>query len=358
MKDMETSHRRRWSWLVGHIAGIELRVHATFVLLLAWILAAHLASGHGVTAALVGLLTVAVVFGVVVLHELGHALVARHFGIRTRDITLLPIGGVARLERMPTRPREELLVALAGPAVNVGLAALSTVVAAVGGSSWSPRAVEIGGPPVSQFLWLNVGLAAFNMLPAFPTDGGRVLRALLAMRMDRVRATDIAARTGQWLALVIGLAGIFGSPMLVFVALFIWVGAAEEAAMVHLSVALERLHVVDAMVIDFDALRGDTSVGNAAKRAIHSAHRYFPVVDDSHVLGMVSSDNLVTAAKEHGRDSVASIVAPLAATTSPDDSVEVALERLREAEAAVLPVVENGALVGLFMPENVFRLAS
>ena len=336
---------RRWSWTVGHVAGIELRIHATFLVLLAWLFLARLVTERSVVAAAAGLLVISVVFGVVVLHELGHALVARRFGIRTRDITLLPIGGVSRLERMPTDPRQELLVALAGPAVNVVLALATAVLLA--GLRTSPLLL-------TQFLWLNVGLAVFNLLPAFPTDGGRVLRALLAMRLNRVRATDIAARVGRWAAIAFGITGLFANPLLVFVALFIWIGAAEEAAMVRMSAALEHLHVEDTMVTIFETISAYASVRQTLAQVIHSGQEYFPVVDGERLIGIVSLDELALAPPSAA---VGAIVTPVAATTTPQESVETALERVRDSKADVLPVIDHDHLIGLLVPQNVISFA-
>ena len=184
----------RWSWRVGRIADIDVYVHSTFLLLLGWVLLQHYLAHGDPAEAIGGLAFILALFGIVVLHELGHALAARRYGIRTRDITLLPIGGVARLERMPEDPRQELVVALAGPAVNVALAAGLFLALALGrGPAPVGEVAHVGGGVLDQLLWVNVSLAVFNLLPAFPMDGGRVLRAVLALRLDYVRATQIAA---------------------------------------------------------------------------------------------------------------------------------------------------------------------
>jgi len=223
-----------WSWRIGRIAGIDVYVHATFLLLLAWEALRHYQAHGDPAEALAGLVFVLVLFGIVVLHELGHALAARSYGIRTRDITLLPIGGVARLERVPREPGQELVVALAGPAVNVVLAAGIYLGLALGrGPSPYGESLRVGGGFLDRLFWVNVSLAVFNLLPAFPMDGGRVLRAVLALRLDYVRATRVAASVGQGLAFLFGILGLIYDPFLIFIALFVWLGAAEEASKVQ-----------------------------------------------------------------------------------------------------------------------------
>jgi Zn-dependent protease len=228
-----------WSWRLGRIAGIDLYVHATFLLLLGWE-ALRGYQAHGDPAEMMGgLVFIMVLFGIVVLHELGHALAARSFGIRTRDITLLPIGGVARLEQVPRDPGQELVVALAGPAVNGVLAAGIYLVLKLGqGPSPFGEALRVGGGFLNRLFWVNVSLALFNLLPAFPMDGGRVLRAVLALRLDYVRATQVAAMIGQGVAILFGVLGLFYDPFLIFIALFVWFGAAQEASKVQVSLDL------------------------------------------------------------------------------------------------------------------------
>jgi len=220
----------RWSLRLGSLFGIPVYLHMTFLLLLGFLGLAQLFTA-GIGAAVAGTVTVLAVFGCVLLHEFGHALAARRYGIRTRDVTLLPIGGVARLERMPDDPRHELWVALAGPAVNVAIAVMLALWIVVIGFVPGPEGLGLtGGSFTGRLLAINVGLVIFNMLPAFPMDGGRVLRSLLARRMNYVRATEIAAGVGKGMAVLFGIAGWFWNPMLIFIAVFVWFGAGQEAA--------------------------------------------------------------------------------------------------------------------------------
>jgi Zn-dependent protease len=218
------------SWKIGHLAGIGIHVHWTFFLLPA-LAAFQVVSGGGTWAAAVdAVVFLLAVFGCVVLHELGHALMARRFRIATHDITLLPIGGVARLERMPKNPWQELAIAAAGPAVNVAIAVSLAAGLAVSSLVWQmPATATLAGSWFVNLIWVNVALVVFNLLPAFPMDGGRVLRSLLAMRLPYLNATRIAATVGQVLAVGLGLLGLLFNPLLLLVALFVFVAARGEA---------------------------------------------------------------------------------------------------------------------------------
>src|SRR5512145_213180 len=200
----------KWSWKMGEFAGIGVYVHATFFLLIAWVALSHWVQEQSIRAALNGTAFIVVLFGCVVLHEFGHALTAKKYGIKTRDITLLPIGGVARLERMPDDPIQELWVALAGPAVNVVIAALLFGWLTISGALTPLAGLSLtAGPFLERLMLVNISLVVFNLIPAFPMDGGRVLRALLALRLEYTRATQIAASIGQGLALLFGFIGLF-----------------------------------------------------------------------------------------------------------------------------------------------------
>jgi Zn-dependent protease len=222
----------KWSLKIARIAGIDVQVHWTFGILLFWLAAVNLASGKGATEAAWGIAFVLAIFGCVILHEFGHALIAKAFGIRTSDITLLPIGGVARLERMPEEPKQEFLIAIAGPAVNVAIAVLLTVIIWLSGGGILPQSTVTPSSFWSSLLMVNVLLVVFNLIPAFPMDGGRILRAILAEYMDYVRATEIAANIGQFIAIGFGILGLFFNWFLLFIALFVYVGASAEAQMV------------------------------------------------------------------------------------------------------------------------------
>jgi Zn-dependent protease/predicted transcriptional regulator len=347
-----------WSWRLGRIAGIDVYVHATFALLLLYVGVVSYAPRQEWGDVLGGLAFILCLFGIIVLHELGHALTARRYGFKTRDITLLPIGGVARLERMPDDPKQELLVALAGPAVNVVLAGLLfAVLLALGWAVGSPEqlAAELstpGGNLLVQLFAANIFLALFNLLPAFPMDGGRVLRAILAMRMDYVRATRIAAEIGQGMAILFGLVGLLGGGLLLMViAFFVWVGAAAEAGMVQFKAGLAGVPVERAMIRRFATLAPDDTLTAAARRVIDGFQHDFPVVADGKIVGVVAG------LAEAGPDGlVQDVMRTDFQTADPREMVEPTIERLKSDGCPVLPVLRDGELVGLLTPENIAEL--
>ena len=344
---------RRWSWRIGSLAGIPIYLHATFVLLLAWIALSHVSAGHGVALAARGLLLVASVFAVVVVHELSHALVARRFGIPTRDITLYPIGGIARLERMPERPGQELLVALAGPAINGVLALAIYVVIRLTGIGADGSPLTIGGSLAIQLLWINISLGAFNLLPAFPMDGGRILRAALAFKLDRSRATRAAAAIGRGLAAVMGLVGLAYSPWLAVIAIFVWMAAGREAEMERMKTTLRGVSVADAMIAEFQTLAPDTSLGTAASRLASGFQHDFPVVENGRVVGMLTRDDVIAGLATRSRDTiVAEIMHARFPMAGADEGLESALGRLPPGGGSMV-VFEHDQLVGLLDPARI-----
>ena len=351
----------KWAWKIGRLLGVDVFVHATFVLLLGWIAVTNYVRGGTLAAAAYGLAFTLAIFGTIVLHELGHALAARRFGVHTREITLLPIGGVARLERTPDRPIEELLVSIAGPAVNLAIALVAFVLLRLTGGEVSLHGAGVlaSGPFLATFLWINVALAGFNLLPAFPMDGGRALRALLAMRTSYVRATQIAARLGQGFALALGVAGLFsGNPFLVFVAFFVWIGAANESASVEGNAALEGMPIHAAMQTEFRVLAPTDTLGTAVTFLLAGAQADFPVVGArGELAGLLARGDLVRGLKERGLEAtVGELMTADVPTAEPSEMLAAALGRLSERGGRSMPVVSGDRVVGLVTLENVAEL--
>lgn len=358
----------KWSWRIGRIVGIDVYVHATFPLLFAWIALNGFSGGATARTVLATLVLTLAVFVIVVLHECGHALTARRFGIQTRDITLLPIGGIARLERMPREPRQELLIGLAGPAVNVALAALLYVPLALMGAT--AVRVELERPiaaitltsALAQLLAINIWLAAFNLIPAFPMDGGRVLRAILAMRSrDYVRATARAARVGRFFALVFALVGIFflESPTLALVAVFVWIAATGEAIAVQTTAALEHVPLASVMITNFRTLAPTDTLARAADLTIEGFQQDFPVVDNGALVGMLTRRDLLRGLAQGGSGAkVSEAMQRQFSTASVDDRADSAFERLTAKRGVAVPVLRGAQLVGVLTAENVAEFLS
>ncbi len=346
------------SWKIGRVAGIDVFIHWTFLLLLVWVGAAHYLEHHNWVEAAWGLVFILTLFAIIVAHELGHAVAAKRYGIVTRDITLLPIGGVARLERMPDKPSQELVVALAGPAVNVVLAAALYIGMLLTRHVFQVSdATHVGGSFVDQMFAVNVVLVLFNMLPAFPMDGGRVVRALLAMRMDYVRATQVAAGLGQMMAILFAIAGLFWNPFLLFIALFVWVGAQQEASMVQMRAALSGIPVSRAMVTHFATLSPDEPITRAGEWVLAGFQQDFPVVENEQVVGIVTRRELSHAlASGNSAALVRDVMQREFVTSSPREMLYSAFGRLQEGHCRTLPVVDDGRLVGLLTVDNVAEL--
>lgn len=355
-----------WSLRLGSVSGIAIRVHFTFALLVA-AFANELADKGGARGALFGALLVIGLFGCVVLHELGHALVAQRFGVGVREIVLLPIGGVARLLSEPKKPLHELLIALAGPGVNVVIA-IGAYAGLQGGPiphlDWPALQVQaMAAPSVRSVLVLlfysNVVLAAFNMLPALPMDGGRVLRALLSFVFGQVRATNIAAGIAQVLAVGLALHGLQHNPLLVFIAILVFMGAGQERSTTRTNLLLADLRageVCDPHAITFAP--GD-SIGAAVDQTLRCAQAHFLVTHGTEAIGTLSRDDLVGMAGRLGLHTpVAAITRRGAQTVLPEMPLSDVRRLLQENGG--LPVVvqgEDGAL-GVLGLEDVSRIAS
>lgn len=344
-----------WSFAIGSVRGTVIRIHVTFLLLLGWIAISHGAEG-GTAAAVEGVVFISLVFLCVLLHEFGHVTAARRYGIETPDIILLPIGGVARMQRIPEEPAREIAVAVAGPLVNVAIAILLALV--LGGIPDAGDGLKVqnhGVGMLQRLFWVNVFLVAFNLIPAFPMDGGRVLRAALAWKMGFVRATELAARIGQAVAFGLGLLGLFGNPLLIFIALFVYLGAAGEAAEAQLRQAARGLLAADAMETRYEALSPTASIADAVEALLRTPQQDFPVVDGGGRLrGLLTRDDIVHALQAGGPGTpVLEAMQGGLPAVHHRDPLEAALAALREGGAPAVAVEDqDGRLVGLITPQN------
>jgi len=344
----------RWSVNIGRLFGIRVELHVTFLLFIGWIAVNQGLLTGDVKRAAMAVALLLLVFCCVVLHELGHALTARLFGIATRDIVLLPIGGVARLERMPEKPGQEMLVAVAGPAVNVAIAALLVLFMTLTGRSTD--LAHFGDGLIESLLLVNVLMLLFNLIPAFPMDGGRVLRALLALRLPYLRATKIASAVGQGAALLLGVAGLFyfNNWMLAFVALFVFLAAGEERALVQTRTSLTGLPVRAAMLTDFRHLDVREPLRRAVEYLMTGSQQDFPVLEGLTLRGVLTRAGLVAALERRGLDvPVGEAMSPNPCSADADEPLEGVVSRMRGRDCSVVPVLEQGRLVGLVTLDNV-----
>ena len=345
-----------WSINIGTIAGTAVRVHITFLLFLGWIFFATYVA-EGPQAAMASLVFMVLLFACVLAHEFGHIFTARAFGVPTPDVTLLPIGGVARLARMPEEPREEFLIAIAGPLVNVVIAFGLVLIAGARLKAGDLAIMDSANVSlVDRLAAVNIFLALFNMIPAFPMDGGRVLRALLATRMGYVRATEIAASIGQAVAFALGFIGLFYNPLLIFIAIFVYLAAASEAHMVAIRAMARGVPVSSAMMTQYATLTPDAPVEDAVQTLLRTSQNEFPVIDHAGTLaGVLGRSDLIRALKQHGPDArVAEAMASDVPTVSYRSPLEEAFRLLQERSAPAVAVVDGaGRLVGLVTHETV-----
>ncbi len=348
-----------WSLNIGTVAGTVVRVHLTFLLFLAWIFAASYAQSGG-AAAWDSVAFMVLLFLCVLLHEFGHIFTARAFGVTTPYVTLVPIGGVAQLDRIPEEPGQEFLIAIAGPLVNVAITFL--LVAFAGANLHANAAGAIDNtqiPMLDRLAAVNLFIAVFNMIPAFPMDGGRVLRAALASRLGYVRATGIAAAIGQFVAFALGFFGLLFNPILIFIAIFVYLAAAAEAHMVALRAVSRGVPVSHAMVTQFATLTPDAHVDEAVQTLLSTSQGEFPVVDGAgKPVGLLGRGDIIKALKTLGPDArVADAMAAELPTIGHRHSLEEAFKLLQEKQAAAVGIIDaTGRLVGLVTAETIAEL--
>ena len=348
-----------WSFSIGRFLGSDLRVHVTFFLLLVWIGAQGFMTG-GVMAALESVLFILVLFSCVIAHEYGHALRARTYGINTPDITLLPIGGMARMEKMPQKPQREIAVALAGPAVNIVIFAVLYLL--LGGRIDPNALAEIDGSFSafwSRVAILNLYLALFNLIPAFPMDGGRVLRAVLAFWHDRPRATHMAAVVGQILAFGFGLLGLSaGNPFMVLIAFFIFFAANAEDSDIAIRALARRLRARDALITNFESLYQTDTIEDAGAALIRSTQHEFPVFDpDFNLMGFLTRKALYSAVQQNKQaHPVSEFMDPSFPSVRLDTRLDRVLDAMANTTSPVQVTNEGGQFIGYINRENIGEL--
>ncbi|HKK12650.1 MAG TPA: site-2 protease family protein [Flavobacteriaceae bacterium] len=336
---------------LGSVFGIKIIVHWTFFFLILWVIFDELKRGGTTESILFNLAFVLAVFLCVVLHELGHALTAKHFGITTKRITLLPIGGMASLERIPESPKQELLVVLAGPLVNIIIALLLFFVIPVQQLfrlNFTETFETLMSFNLQNFLFylfiVNVGLVIFNIIPAFPMDGGRILRALLAIKIDRVKATQIAASTGQFIAAGFLLIGLLYNPFLIFIALFIFIGAYGENQMVQ-HLALIKGHTVEeAMMINITTFKPEDSIDLVVNKIISGTENNFVVVEDHTVKGLLYHKDIINNSNKNVL--VKDIMDTHFKTIKASDDLKETYLLINRSKHSFFPVVEDGKIAG------------
>lgn len=343
------------SLTLGRIAGIRILMHWTFLILLAWIVFSEIGKGNDLRAIVTTLLFVMAIFACVVLHELGHSLMAKRYGIETKKITLLPIGGLATLEKMPDEPREELWIAVAGPAVNVVLAILLFIfipIDQIRNQEEINTALTAQNWVISLFT-VNVLLVVFNAIPAFPMDGGRILRALLAFKMDRVKATQIAASMGKFFAIAFVLIGLFYNPFLILIGIFVYFGAHSENIIVQHMDLLKGYKVHDAMMTNFTIVSPSETVQDVTQKLLEGSEEDFIVSEEGNVLGIITRDALIKALQQKSHDTPAkNIMNKEFDTFNTDDKLTAVFAHAQKSRKFFFPVLENDKLTGIINRAN------
>lgn len=356
------------SFRIFSIRGIDIRVHLTFPLILIWgAIQFGPLSGGGFSGAVFGVVVTALLFVIVILHELGHSFAAQYYGVPVKRIVLLPIGGVAELARIPEDPRQEFVIAIAGPLVNFALAILMLIAGflfQLGTGLESPQALIDGllslgmGSIFSYVFSANLFLGLFNLLPAFPMDGGRVLRALLATRLEYARATAIAVTIGQSLAWLLGLWGFLGGGFfLILVAIFIYMGAGQEGRLVQLRSVLRGLTIAQAYSRQARTIAPDSTLQEAVELTLSTFQSDFPVCDGEQLVGLLPYNRLVEALQKFGatkpiREVMMADITPV----HPNEESFKVQQRLQQENLGALPVVEDGRFLGLVTSRDINQL--
>jgi len=344
----------RWSLNLGTIFGIRFRIHVTFLLLLAFVFVSALPQ-RGPQGAMQGVLFICAIFACVLIHELAHSLIARRFGTEAKSITLLPIGGVATMEEMPEKPGQEIAISVMGPLINLVIAGLLYL---MGGGAIGAALPNLYPASAREFLagliGVNIMLAIFNMIPAFPMDGGRVLRGILAKTTTYVRATSIAVSVGQVLAMLFIFYGLFFNLWLALIGLFLYMGAGSEKQHVLLHALLRQVPAREAMATDFRTLRMDEPLSVALEHIYHGCQEDFPVMSEGGIEGILTRMGIIAAIHEKGTDvPVSEAMDTEFISVDPYNALDEVYRRLLSRRGSVAAVLEQGRLVGMLSLERI-----
>ncbi|WP_194974377.1 site-2 protease family protein [Aquiflexum lacus] len=346
----------KFSLFLGKYKNVKVFIHWTFSLLLLWIIISNMRQGMPAIDIFWIIIFVLALFFCVVLHEFGHALAAQKYGIQTKDIVLYPIGGVARLEKLPEDPKQELWVAIAGPLVNIGLfLILSAILSFTGFDLENLEEIKINPNTIVLYLAsANLILALFNLLPAFPMDGGRVLRAFLAIKLPRAKATQIAGGIGQFMAIFFIFFGLFNNPILVLIGIFIFLGAGAEVSHTQQESFLKGYKVKDALMMKFQIIGYDAPLAKAIEKLLNSQATHFVVVKDDIAVGTLSRNEIIKGLKEGNETTLVEKVAdfgPLKIET--EQELDDAWRNMVTKNKKVAFVIENGNFLGILDQENI-----
>lgn len=347
------------SFKLGKLAGINVFIHWTFSLLIIYIIYSNYRAGHSSEQIAWSVLFILSIFATVLLHELGHALAAKRYKINTKDITLLPIGGLARLESIPEKPKEEFVVAIAGPAVNVALALITRLFISIPNEDELIVSLEKGINADNFFLTffiVNIWLAIFNLIPAFPMDGGRVLRAILAMRFQRHIATKIAARIGQVFALGFIILGFYVNPFLIFIGIFIMLGAQAEADYTQSKSMLHGFKVRDVLMKSYQSIETSDTIKTAVHFLLNSQNKNFLVTEKDKPVGTLSREEIIKALSEEGEnEKIGNIMNKDLIFLKADTPLDEVYQNSQQNKANLMPVLENGIIIGTVDIENILE---
>ena len=349
----------KWSFRIARIAGIDVYLHWTFLILLGWVGLSTLGTAGRQEGAVAMFLTLVLLFVFVLMHEFGHALMGRKFGVKTSGITLLPIGGVAAMERMPEKPMQEFLVAIAGPAVNMVLALIFGIIVLINGQyTFTIHNFFVLGPDLlPNLLSINIALFTFNLIPAFPMDGGRMLRALLALKFDRAKATAIAARIGQFLAIGFVFLGLFYNIWLIFIGLFIYMGAGAEANYEAAHSILSRFKVGDALMRNHTVFDAQATINEAVQMLLNGQEKEFLVQDQGQLIGTLTRDEIIAGLGQFGKEGkIGSVANPNLLFLNPNMPLEEVFMQMNEQKIEIAPVMEGTQLLGALNRENIIEI--